>query len=46
VGYESPSQFAREYGRRFGAPPLRDKRRWLSDAENDAQLGGATMAAA
>ncbi|HOI17445.1 MAG TPA: AraC family transcriptional regulator [Geobacteraceae bacterium] len=24
VGYESPSQFSREYGRRFGAPPLRD----------------------
>ena len=24
VGYESPSQFSREYGRFFGAPPLRD----------------------
>jgi len=24
VGYESPSQFSREYGRQFGAPPLRD----------------------
>jgi AraC-like DNA-binding protein len=24
VGYESPSQFSREYGRLFGAPPLRD----------------------
>ncbi len=24
VGYESPSQFSREYGRRFGAPPGRD----------------------
>lgn len=24
VGYESPSQFCREYGRLFGAPPLRD----------------------
>lgn len=24
VGYESPSQFNREYGRMFGAPPLRD----------------------
>jgi transcriptional regulator GlxA family with amidase domain len=23
-GYESPSQFSREYGRLFGAPPLRD----------------------
>ncbi len=24
VGYESPSQFSREYGRQFGAPPKRD----------------------
>jgi AraC-like DNA-binding protein len=24
VGYESPTQFSREYRRRFGAPPLRD----------------------
>jgi AraC-like DNA-binding protein len=24
VGYESPSQFSREYNRTFGAPPLRD----------------------
>jgi len=24
VGYESPSQFSREYRRVFGAPPLRD----------------------
>jgi AraC-like DNA-binding protein len=24
VGYESPSQFNREYSRLFGAPPLRD----------------------
>lgn len=24
VGYESPSQFSREYSRTFGAPPLRD----------------------
>jgi AraC-like DNA-binding protein len=24
VGYESPSKFSREYGRLFGAPPLRD----------------------
>lgn len=24
VGYESPSQFSREYNRSFGAPPLRD----------------------
>lgn len=24
VGYESPSQFSREYSRRFGAPPIKD----------------------
>jgi AraC-like DNA-binding protein len=24
VGYESPSQFSREYNRLFGEPPLRD----------------------
>ncbi len=27
VGYESPSQFSREYARLFGAPPSRDVRR-------------------
>lgn len=27
VGYESPSQFSREYSRLFGAPPARDQRR-------------------
>ncbi|TBU83525.1 AraC family transcriptional regulator [Phytopseudomonas dryadis] len=27
VGYESPSQFSREYSRLFGAPPLRDLNR-------------------
>jgi AraC-like DNA-binding protein len=27
VGYESPSQFSREYRRQFGAPPLRDIRK-------------------
>lgn len=34
VGYESPSQFSREYSRMFGAPPLRDisKLRQLSAA--------------
>jgi transcriptional regulator GlxA family with amidase domain len=24
VGYESPSQFSREYRRQFGKPPMRD----------------------
>lgn len=35
VGYESPSHFSREYGRLFGAPPLRDisKLRQMSAAE-------------
>jgi len=33
VGYESASQFSREYGRLFGASPLRDKRRWLTGAD-------------
>lgn len=35
VGYESPSQFNREYNRQFGAPPLRDitKLRQISAAE-------------
>lgn len=28
VGYESPSQFSREYRRLFGAPPMRDVSRW------------------
>ena len=27
VGYESPSQFSREYSRLFGAPPIRDAER-------------------
>ncbi|MGL4618355.1 MAG: AraC family transcriptional regulator [Chroococcidiopsis sp.] len=27
VGYESPSQFSREYARMFGAPPMRDVER-------------------
>ncbi len=32
VGYESPSQFSREYRRLFGAPPLRDVSRLRSAA--------------
>lgn len=31
VGYESPSQFSREYARMFGAPPGRDRARWLGE---------------
>ncbi len=30
VGYESPSQFSREYARMFGAPPIRDIERLRS----------------
>ncbi|MBD2411062.1 AraC family transcriptional regulator [Nostoc calcicola FACHB-389] len=33
VGYESPSQFSREYSRLFGAPPLRDIARLKSGQE-------------
>lgn len=29
VGYESPSQFSREYSRLFGAPPMRDIRNMI-----------------
>src|SRR3990167_8838192 len=32
VGYESPSQFSREYSRLFGAPPLRDLARFRNSA--------------
>ncbi|WP_100412513.1 AraC family transcriptional regulator [Acidovorax sp. 69] len=32
VGYESPSQFSREYSRLFGAPPRRDVERLLLSA--------------
>jgi AraC-like DNA-binding protein len=31
VGYESPSQFSREYARMFGAPPVRDIERLRND---------------
>lgn len=30
VGYESPSQFSREYSRMFGFPPRQDIKRWKS----------------
>lgn len=36
VGYESPSQFSREYSRMFGAPPARDVRRF-----RQAAMGGS-----
>ncbi|TDW61197.1 helix-turn-helix domain-containing protein [Oceanimonas baumannii] len=36
VGYESPSQFNREYARFFGEPPLRDIKRLRAGGEPDA----------
>jgi AraC-like DNA-binding protein len=36
VGYESPSQFSREYSRLFGAPPSKD----LKNLRNDVFLAG------
>lgn len=39
VGYESASQFSREYARVFGEAPLRDKRRWLQDGEAGGTRG-------
>ena len=38
VGYESPSQFSREYARLFGNPPVRD-------IESIRLSGGADIAA-
>lgn len=32
VGYESPSQFSREYSRQFGAPPMRDIKNLIRDS--------------
>ena len=40
VGYESPSQFSREYSRRFGAPPLRDIVKLRQRAGGGGTLGG------
>jgi AraC-like DNA-binding protein len=43
VGYESPSQFSREYARLFGAPPRRDVEalRPASDAQRSEQAASA-----
>jgi AraC-like DNA-binding protein len=38
VGYESPSQFSREYARLFGLPPARDAAR-MRGAEETAAMG-------
>lgn len=39
VGYESPSQFSREYARLFGAPPARDAQRLRGDVNAMAAAG-------
>ena len=44
VGYESPSQFSREYGRLFGAPPRRDVVRLRSKAAPAQRSPGAIRA--
>jgi len=36
VGYESPSQFSREYARLFGSPPARDAARLRGLGERPA----------
>lgn len=40
VGYESPSQFSREYRRLFGLPPLKDIKAVQKNAEMAALLSG------
>lgn len=37
VGYDSPSQFSREYRRQFGAPPLKDVSRLRAEPERFAE---------
>lgn len=42
VGYESPSQFTREYRRQFGLPPLRDRKRIGQEASAIGQVRRAS----
>ena len=44
VGYESPSQFSREYARLFGAPPRRDVVRLRKQAAPDRRERAARRA--
>ena len=44
VGYESASQFSREYARMFGAPPLRDAERLRGLATHDPAVAEASLA--
>ncbi len=41
VGYESPSQFSREYARMFGAPPKRDAKQMQTVLREDRAHAGA-----
>ena len=46
VGYESPSQFSREYSRQFGSPPLKDIKslHLISAGERNKKVYGEQMA--
>lgn len=44
VGYESPSQFSREYARMFGAPPRRETQRAKSDPGGFASQQNSALA--
>jgi AraC-like DNA-binding protein len=46
VGYESPSQFSREYSRLFGAPPLRDITNLRQKVDIERNIGQAVAAEA
>jgi AraC-like DNA-binding protein len=43
VGYESPSQFSREYARMFGASPKRDAKQMLTVLEDDRAQAGREL---
>jgi transcriptional regulator GlxA family with amidase domain len=45
VGYDSPSQFSREYRRQFGAPPSQDAARLLGQGERGSVAGGQVLRA-
>jgi len=45
VGYESPSQFSREYARTFGAPPKRDAREMQVALRDDRARASAELVA-
>jgi AraC-like DNA-binding protein len=45
VGYESPSQFSREYARMFGAPPKRNAKQMQTLLRQDRAVAGAGLIA-